>query len=187
MKREICRKFNPGRLFFILPVIFWLVSPAHAVTAEELMALEKEKQTTPVVTPPPEPAAPKKIVRPYQIPGGTTVNAADYRIVLFMQSGCHYCQQFDPMLVQLSAMTGFKVFPYTLDGRGDVSFPEAIPAPATVVSQFFGAGQQAVTPATWLVNVNTMQTWPLAVGIVDGSTLLERVHLALRTVGPATR
>lgn len=99
----------------------------------------------------------------------------DYQIVLFMQGRCHFCQQFDPQLAQLSLQTGLKVFPYTLDGLGDASFPRAIPAPQTVIEAFYGVGQPVVTPATFLVNVNTLQAWPLALGIADMPAVRQRI------------
>lgn len=98
-----------------------------------------------------------------------------YQIVLFMQGRCHFCQQFDPQLAQLSLQTGLKVFPYTLDGLGDASFPRAIPAPQTVIEAFYGVGQPVVTPATFLVNVNTLQAWPLALGIADMPAVKQRI------------
>lgn len=99
----------------------------------------------------------------------------DYQIVLFMQGRCHFCQQFDPQLAQLALHTGLKVFPYTLDGLGDASFPRAIPAPQTVIETFYGVGQPVVTPATFLVNVNTLQAWPLAFGITDMPAVRQRI------------
>lgn len=99
----------------------------------------------------------------------------DYQIVLFMQGRCHFCQQFDPQLAQLSLQTGLKVFPYTLDGLGDASFHRAIPAPQTVIEAFYGIGQPVVTPATFLVNVNTLQAWPLALGIADMPAVKQRI------------
>lgn len=154
---------------------------AHASTLDELKALEAGKSEL-------QPRAELRSVpetsttpagRAYRLPDGRLINTADYRLVLFMQSSCHFCQQFDPQLIQLSTQTGFKVFPYTLDGKGDVSFPQAIPAPRAVLDQFFGPGNNGVTPTTWLVNVNTLQSWPLAQGITDMNSLLQRINQAL--------
>lgn len=154
---------------------------AHASTLDEIQALEADKgalaQASTLSTPVPD--RPATSGRTYPLPDGRQINVADYRIVLFMQGGCHYCQQFDPQLAQLSAQTGFNVFPYTLDGQGDASFPAAIPAPRAVLDQFFGPGNNGVTPTTFLVNVNTLQSWPLAQGITDMNTLMQRVSQAL--------
>lgn len=163
---------------------------AQAATLEDIAALEAGKgataaeQATPAPVAPAVPAVPvraKPPVVPYRLPDGRQVNAADYRIVLFMQSGCPYCAKFDPLLAQISAQTGFKVFAWSLNGQGDVSFPAAIPAPQSVVAQFFGPGNHGVTPATWLINVNTLQAWPLTVGATDGNTFMQRINQALAT------
>lgn len=115
-------------------------------------------------------------VKPYRLPNGKVVNLNDYTLVLFMQAKCPYCQQFDPQLALLSMQTGFKVFPYTLDGQGDMAFPNAIPAPAEVVQTFFGAGMQVVTPSVFLVEVNTLRTYPLLQGLTDMQDVINRIN-----------
>ncbi|MEQ4763517.1 type-F conjugative transfer system pilin assembly thiol-disulfide isomerase TrbB [Klebsiella aerogenes] len=158
-----------------------VVSMGYASTLDELRALEAgkgEPQSRTEVRSVPETST-TPAGRTYRLPDGRSINTADYRLVLFMQASCHFCQQFDPQLAQLSAQTGFKVFPYTLDGQGDVSFPQAIPAPRAVLDQFFGPGNNGVTPTTWLVNVNTLQSWPLAQGLTDMNSLLQRINQAL--------
>ncbi|WP_223813132.1 MULTISPECIES: type-F conjugative transfer system pilin assembly thiol-disulfide isomerase TrbB [Pantoea] len=166
-------------LLSALPVHF-----SFASTLDEIRALESKKEMS-AQQDQQNAVAPRlhSSARQYSLPDNRQINVDDYRIVLFMQGGCHYCQQFDPQLAQLSSRTGFKVFPYTLDGRGDVSFPDAIPAPRAVLDQFFGPGNNGVTPTTFLVNVNTLQSWPLAQGIVDVNSLLQRIQQALETGG----
>lgn len=162
---------------------------AHASVADELRQLEAHKSsaltvasngTTPSVTTPridiPEPRTPAR--RDYQLPNGKVVNLNNYKAVLFMQAGCPYCQQFDPQLNSLANHIGLSVFPYTLDGQGDMSFPNAIPAPKSVIDTFF-MQQKIVTPALYLVEVNTMKTLPLLYGMVDGQTLVQRLNEGL--------
>lgn len=171
-------------LKFILGICF-VIPCTRASTLDEIKALESAKeQSAQVSIQHREPQfSPAEHGRTYSLPDGRQISVADYRIVLFMQSSCHFCQQFDPQLIQLSTQTGFKVFPYTLDGQGDVSFPAAIPAPRAVLDQFFGPGNNGVTPTTWLVNVNTLQSWPLAQGLTDMNSLLQRINQALETRG----
>lgn len=176
--RTANRVFN--MLFMV--ALFAMTKNSYASALDELRALEAGKGHTAVQSAMPSTDA-QKSARHYSPPDDRQINVDDYRIVLFMQGGCHYCQQFDPQLAQLSSRTGFKVFPYTLDGRGDVSFPDAIPAPRAVLDQFFGPGNNGVTPTTFLVNVNTLQSWPLAQGIVDVNSLLQRIQQALETRG----
>lgn len=118
----------------------------------------------------------KPPVKPYSLPNGNVVNLNDYTLVLFMQSSCPYCHQFDPQLALLSAQTGLSVFPYTLDGKGDMAFPNAIPAPPDVVQSFFGAGLQVITPTVFLVDVNTLRTYPLLQGLTDMEDVMNRVN-----------
>lgn len=109
------------------------------------------------------------------LPSGLTVPAADWTVVLFMQSTCSYCQQFDPVLAQFSQQSGLPVFTYTLDGKGDGAFPKALPASPEVMSEFFGNGLPIATPTTFLVNVHTMATYPLLQGAVASDALLARL------------
>ena len=160
-------------LLSMLPAHFALASvldDIRVLEANKERLAQQERQVVP---------RPHSSARQYSLPDNRQINVDDYRIVLFMQGGCKYCQQFDPLLALLSAQTGFKVFPYTLDGRGDTSFPQAIPAPRAVLDQFFGPGNNGVTPTTWLVNVNTLQSWPLAQGLTDMNSLLQRINQAL--------
>lgn len=172
---------HPKVVLGLVLILSGAVSMVHASTLDELRTLEAGKGE-------PQPRSEGRSVpvssatpagRAYHLPDGRSINTADYRLVLFMQSSCHFCQQFDPQLIQLSTQTGFNVFPYTLDGQGDASFPQAIPAPRAVLDQFFGPGNNGVTPTTWLINVNTLQSWPLAQGLTDMNSLLQRINQAL--------
>lgn len=156
--------------------------PAAAGTLEDIAALEAAKgQKTPggdtVTAPAPAP-------RPYALPDGRTVNLNDYTLVLFMQSECTYCRQFDPLLKQWADMRGFKVFVYSLNGQGDPSFPDAIPAPQSVVQTFFGSGIPVMTPTLFLVEVNTLKTAPLAQGLTPVQEIENRLHRTLMAAQP---
>ncbi|HCR3185357.1 TPA: type-F conjugative transfer system pilin assembly thiol-disulfide isomerase TrbB [Morganella morganii] len=161
--------------------------PAAAGTLEDIAALEAVKgQKTPggdtVTAPAPLRRAP--VPRPYALPDGRTVNLNDYTLVLFMQSECIYCRQFDPLLKQWADMRGFKVFVYSLNGQGDPSFPDAIPAPQSVVQTFFGSGIPVMTPTLFLVEVNTLKTAPLAQGLTPVKEIENRLHRTLMAAQP---
>ncbi|WHT96060.1 type-F conjugative transfer system pilin assembly thiol-disulfide isomerase TrbB [Providencia rettgeri] len=154
----------------------------NASVLDEIKELEAHKGSTvmeqpSIVSEPPEPVVPiTPEARPYQLPNGKVVNLNDYTLVLFMQSQCPYCHQFDPQFALLSAQMGLKVFPYTLDGQGDMAFPNAIPAPPEVVQTFFGGGLQVLTPSVFLVEVNTLKTYPLLQGLTDMQDVVNRVN-----------
>ncbi|HGN0870236.1 type-F conjugative transfer system pilin assembly thiol-disulfide isomerase TrbB [Providencia alcalifaciens] len=161
---------------------------ANASVLEEIAALEAHKGETVTEQPavesvPSEPvASTAPAARPYRLPNGKVVNLNDYILVLFMQSQCPYCHQFDPQFALLTAKMGFKVFPYTLDGQGDMAFPNAIPAPPDVVQTFFGGGLQVLTPSVFLVEVNTLKTYPLLQGLTEMQDVVNRVNSNLMLV-----
>ncbi|HBA2781223.1 TPA: type-F conjugative transfer system pilin assembly thiol-disulfide isomerase TrbB, partial [Escherichia coli] len=169
----------------VLTGVLLIAAGAQASTLEELRQLEAHK-TTPgkssqvqaaaTSSSPVAPAVPER--RDYRLSDGRVVNLKNYKLVLFMQSRCGYCQQFDPLLKRVTAQLGLDVFPYTLDGMGDVSFPDAIPATEAVIRDMWN-NMRPVTPAAFLVEVNTLKTLPLLYGIVDEQTLRQRIDEAL--------
>lgn len=106
---------------------------------------------------------------------GQQVDLSQWKVVVFMQYHCPYCHQFDPLLKRLGERMGFSVFPYTLDGQGDETYPGALPAPADVVKAFFPSPMPIATPTTFLVNVNTLNTWPIMQGASDEYAFLTRL------------
>lgn len=169
----------------VLTGVLLIAVGAQASTLEELRQLEAHKttpgkasqvQTAVTSSSPVAPAVPER--RDYRLPDGRVVNLKNYKLVLFMQSRCGYCQQFDPLLKRVTAQMGLDVFPYTLDGMGDASFPDAIPATEAVIRDMW-SNMRPVTPAAFLVEVNTLKTLPLLYGIVDEQTLRQRINEAL--------
>lgn len=149
---------------------------AHASTWDDIAALDAAKQAPATVSAPTATGTGTRVAHPpFMLRDGRSVRVEDWKIVLFMQAGCSYCQQFDPMLKALSDQTGIGVFALTLDGRGDTAFPDAAPAGPDVVLEFFGNGLPIATPTTFLVNVHTMNTYPLYQGAVDQPGLLARL------------
>ncbi|MEA9443946.1 type-F conjugative transfer system pilin assembly thiol-disulfide isomerase TrbB [Candidatus Fukatsuia symbiotica] len=155
------------KCFLMLALL--LTGVVHASTWDDIAALDAIKmQTTREETKP-------MIARWFRLSNGRQVNLNHWKLVLFMQSACMYCQHFDPMLRKWSAESGLSVFPYNLDGQGDVAYPHALPAPPAVIAEFFQHGMPIATPTTFLVNVNTMETFPLIQGAVDKSKWIARL------------
>lgn len=114
---------------------------------------------------------------------GRRVNMNDYAVVVFMQRACEYSAKFDPKLKGWADDNGMKVYPYTLDGYGDASFPNPLiprkagpnePLAGEILT-FFGNGLPIATPTTFLVNVHTNAAYPLYQGDTDAATLGGRV------------
>lgn len=118
----------------------------------------------------------------YRLSNGRQVNLADWKVVLFMQGQCPYCHKFDPVLKSLSERVGFGVMAYTIDGQGDASFPDALPAPPEVMKTFF-PNLPVATPTTFMVNVNTLEALPLLQGATDEQGFMARLDTVLQMRG----
>ncbi|EJK1259053.1 type-F conjugative transfer system pilin assembly thiol-disulfide isomerase TrbB [Salmonella enterica] len=157
---------------------------AQASTLDEIRSLWQPdglQKAASVQSASPSPAQVKPPVW-YRLSNGKQVNLADWKVVLFMQGHCPYCHQFDPVLKSLSERVGFGVMAYTLDGQGDVAFPEALPAPPEVMKTFF-PNLPVATPTTFLVNVNTLEALPLLQGATDEQGFMARVDTVLQMRG----
>ncbi len=74
------------------------------------------------------------------------------------------------------------MYPYTLDGGGDASFPVPLiprksdPASplADEIMTFFGNGLPIATPTAFMVNVHTLRAYPLTQGVMDITSLESR-------------
>ncbi len=142
----------------------------HASTWDDIVALDAAKQAPVTASPQSAPS-----YATFVLSDGRRVRVEDWKVVLFMQSTCSYCHQFDPLLKAISEQTGIGVFPYTLDGRGDAAFPTALTAGPDVMVEFFSSGLPIATPTTFLVNVHTMTTYPLFQGAVDQAGFMSRL------------
>ncbi|CAH3935937.1 Conjugal transfer protein [Enterobacter kobei] len=158
---------------------------ANAGAREELMALEATKTASSAdaaainasTIPVPAPAS------LMALPDGRRANMKDYAVVLFMQAHCQYSAKFDPLLKGWADEHDIRVYPYTLDGGGDVSYPTPmIPRKTDLKSPiadeivtFFGNGLPIATPTAFMVNVNTLKAYPLTQGVMDIPALESRM------------
>ncbi len=151
-------------------------------TIDEIRALDAAKAaakaTTEAAAAQPTNAVPKVI--PHRLSDGRTVNLADWTVVLFMQSSCEYSQKFDPVLKAFSERSGLPVFPFSMDGKGDLTFPNVLPATPDVLVEYFQVGLPLATPTTFLTNVHTMETYPLLQQFADDMTFATRLDEVFR-------
>lgn len=152
---------------------------ATASVRDELAAIDAAKTSTA------QPVAPAETLPPVSLmalPDGRKVNMKDYAIVLFMQSNCQYSAKFDPSIKRWADSHSIRVYPYTLDGGGDASFPvpmiprKSNPASplADEIMTFFGNGLPIATPTAFVVNVHTLRAYPLTQGVMDIGALENR-------------
>lgn len=193
-----------------LLVVMMLFAPVitQATVADEIAALErlkaKQGPQLPDLGIPGSQRAQVHVNRPpsmVQLADGRQVNINNYAVVVFMQRGCQYSAKFDPKLKTWADEMGIKVYPYSLDGYGDASFPVALiprkagpnePIAGEILT-FFGNGLPIATPTTFMVNVNTNTAYPLYQGDTDMATMSQRLsqmieadidHLPPDTLGP---
>lgn len=169
---------NNVRMISLASVLLVSMMGAHASVRDDVAALYNPKGIASFTQTPSETVhqAPKTpVARWYTLSNGQRVDLSQWKVVLFMQGHCPYCQQFDPLLKTLSSRIGLSVFPYTIDGQGDKAYPEALPAPAGVMQTFFPSPMPIATPTTFLVNVNTLDAWPILQGASDEQGFLNRL------------
>lgn len=160
-------------LLMMIPVM------ANASVRDELAAMEASKTTEAVVS---SPTVKSKAPSLMALPDGRRVDMKDYAVVLFMQSHCQYSARFDPELKRWADQHSIRVYPYTLDGGGDSSFPvPLIPRKtdpnsplADEIITFFGNGLPIATPTAFMVNVHTLRAYPLTQGVMDIGALENR-------------
>ena len=86
-----------------------------------------------------------------------------YAFVLLYESTCPHCQKFTPILKKYAKDKGFKVYPFTTDGKDLPAFPNSLKGTQKVVDSFT-AGQNWSYPALYLVNLDTLKSYPLSYG-----------------------
>lgn len=154
----------------------------QAGTLDDIRALEAGKHGVAEATTSRSPLPEVKTGKPvrYALSDGRQVDLREWTMVLFMQSTCHYCQQFDPLLKAFSQKIGLSVFAFSLDGKGDAAYPDVLPATPDVMLEFFQGGLPVATPTLFLTNVNTMETYPLLQGVTEEAALHARLDEVLR-------
>jgi len=157
-----------------------LMSAAHASTWDDIAAIEAAKGQPRVTEPATAGKAPVKPARWFALSSGQRVNLNDWKLVVFMQSTCAYCHRFDPMISAFSQESGLSVMAFSLDAKGDAAFPDALQATPEVMVQFFTPGMPVATPTTFLVNVNSLTTFPLLQGAAERPALISRLDEVLQ-------
>ncbi|EBS0713002.1 conjugal transfer protein TrbB [Salmonella enterica subsp. enterica serovar Orientalis] len=169
-----------GKVAASLLMVFPLI--ASAGVRDELAAMDEAKINSPEVVALTK-QSPGTTPSLMTLPDGRQVNVKDYAVVLFMQAHCQYSAKFDPQIKEWADQHDIKVYPYTLDGGGDPSYPSPmIPRktdPASPIADeivtFFGNGLPIATPTAFMVNVNTLRAYPLTQGVMDIPVLESRM------------
>lgn len=104
-------------------------------------------------------------------------------VFFFMTSTCPYCAAMSPVLKRFEAKYGLPVMAVTLDGAGNMDYPNAQPDNGT-------ADRVGVTtvPAYVLVEPNSNTVTPIGVGVMSENDFVERIYmLTQRQIGQSRR
>lgn len=153
-------------LNWILGLLFVVSVPVHSNVLSELQELEKNKASSSVITETPQPKS--------SIWGDHQVD--NYQLIFFMQNGCGVCKRFDPVFKSYIDEVGINAVAYTLDGRGDSSFPHASTPPQNVIQALFlNSGIAMGTPTIFMLNVKTLKAYPITNGEAEISAIHRRI------------
>lgn len=103
-----------------------------------------------------------------------------FAFVIFYRSTCPHCQRFLPVLSQFANDYGFKVYPYSTDGKASISFPNSMPMTNQIEQTFFSSPNIEV-PSLFLINVKTMKAYLIDQGEMSYVDLQNRVKLFFET------
>ena len=78
-----------------------------------------------------------------------------YALVFFFSSDCPYCHQFAPTMRQFQEQTHLPLYEFSFDGKPIPGYDTPIPVTPDIARVFFTDAKNAITPATFLINVNT--------------------------------
>lgn len=98
-----------------------------------------------------------------------------YSVVAFFSSRCPHCQRFMPILRSWQQDNGTTLLSYSINGEGLPSFPRPLEATDEVKQTFFRS-QEIVVPALFVVNNQTMDILPIAVGEMSKEELVQQMN-----------
>ncbi|MEZ8082805.1 conjugal transfer protein TraF [Enterovibrio norvegicus] len=102
----------------------------------------------------------------------TQVMDGQYAVVFFHFSECIQCHHFSPTMMQFQKAIGLPVYDFSFDGKPIPGFQVPVPVTPDITNAFFGNIKNAVTPATFLININTGKYVRMSEGNVTYQSLL---------------
>ena len=95
-----------------------------------------------------------------------------YALVFFFSSDCSYCHQFAPTMQQFQQQTQLPLYEFSFDGKPIPGYHTPIPVTPDIARVFFTDTKNAITPATFLINVNSGKYVHLSRGNVSYQDLM---------------
>ena len=101
----------------------------------------------------------------------------NHALVLFYSSNCPHCRKFTPILRYYSANFKIKIAPITVDGVNLSEFPESLRASKKELTWFYQDNKMQITvPALFILNTQTLVSYPIAYGELTYFDLVNRIN-----------
>ena len=88
----------------------------------------------------------------------------NFQMIFIFRSNCPHCHSFAPVLKDFSEHFNIKIKAYSADGGKIASFQSSPLTPELYKTFFITAGYKPMVPALYLMNKETMQTYPVLFG-----------------------
>lgn len=144
------------KIEIIITFLLTISAVCHSDIRKEIEELEKGKINKQVVLSPVEPNY-------YILSNGRRIDLNQWNMVVFMQSTCKYCKEFDPIIKQFTNEKNIKTTVFSFDGLSDGNFDLVLPVSNEIVATFF-RDLPVATPTVFLVNVDDLTTFPVSQG-----------------------
>lgn len=117
----------------------------------------------------------------YLLPNGKSVDLNEWNIVIFIQSTCKYCKEFDPIIKEFANEKNIKTTVFSFDGLSDGNFDLVLPVSNEIVANFF-RDLPVATPTVFLVNIDNLITLPVSQGSMTKVDFENQIKKTLMSV-----
>ena len=135
------------KIVILITSLLIFITVSHADIRKEIEKLESEK----------------KIVSQSIEQNDKFVDLNQWNMVIFIQSTCKYCKEFDPIIKQFTNENNIKTTVFSFDGLSDGNFDFVLPVSNEIVATFF-RDLPVATPTVFLVNIDNLITLPVSQG-----------------------
>lgn len=117
----------------------------------------------------------------YILPNGKSVDLNQWNMVIFIQSTCKYCKEFDPIIQKFTNEKNIKTTVFSFDGLSDGNFELVLPVSNEIVATFF-RDLPVATPTVFLVNIDNLTTLPVSQGSMTKVDFENQVKKTLMSI-----
>ena len=117
----------------------------------------------------------------YLLPNGQSIDLNEWNMVVFIQSTCKYCKEFDPIIKQFANEKNIKITVFSFDGLSDGNFDLVLPVSNEIVATFF-RDLPVATPTVFLVHIDKLTTLPVSQGSMTKGDFENQIKKTLMSI-----